>query len=89
MGKITYITVIGLIAGVLSIIGYLPQVWQTYTTKLVRDLSMGKLVLTLASALLWLLYAILSDSFALGATSCLTASMNFSLVIMKWRYNDT
>jgi len=84
---IDYITLIGLLAGTLSIIGYLPQVWKTYTTKHARDLSMGWLSLTLSSAILWFTYGILSNSLPLAITSALTATMNSSLIIMKRKYD--
>jgi MtN3 and saliva related transmembrane protein len=84
---INYITLIGLLAGTLSIIGYLPQVWKTYTTKHARDLSMGWLTLTLSSAILWFTYGILSNSLPLTITSAFTATMNLSLIIMKRKYD--
>jgi len=80
------IIIIGLLAGTLSIIAYIPQVWKTYTTKSAKDLSMKWLVLTLTSAILWFTYGILSNSLPLIITSAFTATMNSSLVIMKIKY---
>ena len=84
---IDYITLVGLLAGTLSIVGYLPQVWKTYTTRHAKDLSMGWLILTLSSAILWFTYGILSNSLPLIITSALTATMNSSLIIMKRKYD--
>ena len=42
---IDYITTIGLLAGTLSIVAILPQVWKTYITKHSKDLSM-KILMT-------------------------------------------
>lgn len=84
---IDYITLIGLTAGTLSIVAYIPQVWKTYTTKHSKDLSMGWLVFTLSSAILWFTYGILSNSLPLIITSALTATMNLSLIIMKRKYD--
>jgi MtN3 and saliva related transmembrane protein len=83
---IDYITVVGLAAGGLSIIAYLPQVWKTYTTKRAKDLSMKWLILTLLSAILWFTYGMLSNAMPLILTSCLTALMNTSLIVMKSKY---
>ena len=80
------IIIIGLLAGTLSIIAYIPQVWKTYTTKSAKDLSMKWLVLTLTSAILWFTYGILSNSLPLIITSAFTATMNSSLIIMKIKY---
>ena len=83
---IDYITTIGLLAGTLSIIAYLPQVWKTYITKHSKDLSMKWLVLTVISQLLWFTYGMLSNAMPLILTSCLTALMNTSLIVMKSKY---
>ena len=83
---IDYITVVGLAAGGLSIVAYIPQVWKTYTTKRAKDLSMKWLILTLTSSMLWFTYGVLSNSMPLILTSCLTALMNTSLILMKSKY---
>ena len=83
---IDYITVVGLTAGGLSIIAYIPQVWKTYTTKRAKDLSMKWLILTLTSSMLWFTYGVLTNAMPLILTSCLTALMNTSLILMKSKY---
>ena len=83
---IDYITVVGLVAGGLSIIAYIPQVWKTYTTKRAKDLSMKWLTLTLTSSMLWFTYGVLTNAMPLILTSCLTALMNTSLILMKRKY---
>ena len=83
---IDYITVVGLMAGGLSIIAYIPQVWKTYTTKRAKDLSMKWLILTLTSSVLWFTYGVLTNAMPLILTSCLTALMNTSLILMKSKY---
>ena len=84
---IDYITTIGLLAGTLSIVAILPQVWKTYTTKHSKDLSMKWLVITIGSQLLWFTYGMLSNVLPVILTSSLTCVMTSSLIIMKKKYD--
>jgi len=84
---IDYITTIGLLAGTLSIVAILPQVWKTYMTKHSKDLSMKWLVITIGSQLLWFTYGMLSNVLPVILTSSLTCVMTSSLIIMKRKYD--
>ena len=85
---IDYITTIGLLAGTLSIVAILPQVWKTYTTKHSKDLSMKWLLLTFGSQLLWFTFGMLSNVLPVILTSSLTSVMTSSLIIMKRKYDN-
>ena len=83
-----YITMIGLLAGTLSIIALIPQVWKTYITKHSKDLSMKWLLLTFISQLLWFTFGMLSIVLPVILTSSLTCVMTSSLIIMKRKFDD-
>jgi len=83
-----YITMIGLLAGTLSIIALIPQVWKTYITKHSKDLSMKWLLLTFISQLLWFTFGMLSNVLPVILTSSLTCVMTSSLIIMKRKFDD-
>ena len=85
---VDYNTVIGLLAGTLSIIAYLPQVWKTYTTKHTNDLSMKWLLLTFISQLLWFTFGMLTNVLPVILTSSLTCVMTSSLIVMKRKYDN-
>ena len=85
---IDYITLVGLLAGTLSIIGYLPQVWKTYTTKHSKDLSMKWLLITFGSQVLWFTYGILTGILPVILTSSSTCVMTSSLILMKRKYDN-
>ena len=84
---IDYITTIGLLAGILSIVAILPQVWKTYTTKHTNDLSMKWLVISIVAQLLWFTFGMLSNVLPVILTSSLTCVMSSSLIIMKRKYD--
>ena len=82
-----YITLIGLMAGTLSIVAYFPQVWKTYVTKHSKDLSMKWLIITFGSQVLWFTYGILTGVLPVILTSSLTCVMTSSLILMKRKYD--
>ena len=83
-----YITLIGLMAGTLSIVAYLPQVWKTYITKHSKDLSMKWLFITFGSQVLWFTYGILTGILPVILTSSSTCVMTSSLILMKRKYDN-
>ncbi len=83
-----YIILIGLMAGTLSIVAYLPQVWKTYITKHSKDLSMKWLLITFGSQVLWFAYGILTGILPVIFTSSSTCVMTSSLIIMKRKYDN-
>ena len=83
-----YITLIGLMAGTLSIVAYLPQVWKTYITKNSKDLSMKWLLITFGSQVLWFTYGILTGILPVILTSSSTCVMTSSLILMKRKYDN-
>tara|TARA_Y100000294_G_scaffold117326_1_gene108895 strand:+ start:328 stop:603 length:276 start_codon:yes stop_codon:yes gene_type:complete len=87
-GVIDYITLVGLLAGTLSIVAFLPQVWKTYTTKHTNDLSMKWLLLTFVSQLLWFTYGILTGVLPVILTSRTACVLTSGLIAMKRKYDD-
>jgi MtN3 and saliva related transmembrane protein len=66
---------IGVLAGVLTTIAYVPQVVRTWTSGTARDISLTMLLMLISGVALWILYA-----FHKGATSLLFANL-FTLVL--------
>ena len=83
-----YIILIGLLAGILSIVAYLPQVWKTYITKHSKDLSMKWLLITFGSQVLRFTYGILTGILPVILTSSSTCVMTSSLILMKRKYDN-
>ena len=54
----TAIEILGLAAGTISSITFLPQVYKTWQTKKAGDLSMSMMVIVFTSTIIWLIYGI-------------------------------
>lgn len=78
-------TLIGLMAGVFSTLGFVPQVIKTWRTKSSRDLSLGTFSVLVTGALLWLVYGALTwDIPLLLANSLSLVLLVGMLALMVW-----
>jgi MtN3 and saliva related transmembrane protein len=84
---IDYITIIGLVAGITSVIAIMPQVWKTWNTKHARDLSMKWLVINTGSQLLWFTFGVLSKVLPVILTSSFMFLLTVFLITMKRKYD--
>jgi MtN3 and saliva related transmembrane protein len=71
-----YIDIIGIVASVTSVVGFLPQIYKNQQTKSVQDLSIWMLLNFLICSLAWMIYGSLTDSLYVLLTNaaCLCAS---------------
>ena len=83
-----YITLIGLLAGLLSIIALTPQLFKTYKTKSTNDLSIKWLYINIVSQMLWFTFGILSNIIPIIITSSSVFILTVSLILMKIKYDS-
>lgn len=75
-----FITILGLVAGGLTTIAFLPQMFQIWRTKSAKDVSYIMLIIFMSGLFLWLIYGII-----LGALPVILAngvSLFFNLIIL-------
>ena len=82
----TVMGVIGILAGVLILSGWVPQILKGYRTKKLTDVSSYLMILIFAGAVLWLVYGIaLDDVYIMGVN---LAAMVLTMIVlsMKLKY---
>jgi len=82
----TTMGVIGILAGILILSGWVPQIARGYKTKRLNDVSPYLMILIFAGAVLWLIYGIaLDDVYIMGVN---VAAMVLTMVVlsMKLKY---
>jgi len=82
----TTMGVIGIIAGILILSGWVPQIVKGYKTKRLNDVSSYLMILIFAGAALWLVYGIaLDDVYIMGVN---IAAMILTMIVlsMKLKY---
>ena len=77
---------LGLIAGALTTISFLPQVIKSWRTKQTRDISLPMFTVLSIGLLLWLIYGILIRNLPVIFTNAITLVLAFSILIAKLKY---
>ncbi len=80
------IEIVGLIAGVLTTIAYLPQVRKTWKTKSVKELSLSMYIVMFIGVMLWLSYGILIHSISIILANIVTGILTSILIYFKLKY---
>lgn len=75
--------IIGLVAGTLTTLAFVPQVWRTWRTRQTRSLSLAWLLLFSAGLSLWLTYGVLSDDLPVILANGITLLLCLCLLVLK------
>jgi MtN3 and saliva related transmembrane protein len=84
--EIDYITTLGLVAGVLTTIAYLPQLIKTWKSKSADDLSWSMLIILCTGIVLWLVYGIYIQDVPIIAANIVTLVLATIILVLKIRY---
>ena len=79
---------LGLVAGSLTTISFLPQVIKTWQTRSAKDLSMVMFSVFCLGTLLWLTYGILIESSPIIIANAVTLVLSSILLFFKLRFKD-
>lgn len=82
----SFVSLLGLTAGTLTTLAYLPQAMHSFRTRSVSDLSLAMLLSLNLGLLLWLAYGVLIQSVPLVLANGLTFLLAFPLLVMKMRF---
>lgn len=81
-----FITVLGLIAGTLTTIAFIPQLMKTWRSRSAKDVSFIMLVVFSTGVFLWLIYGIYLQALPIILANALTLIFNLIIVCLKIRY---
>ncbi len=74
---------LGLFAGMLTTISFLPQVIKTWKTQSARDLSLEMFLIFCTGVLLWLIYGLIVGNVPIIVSNCLTIMLAGSILYFK------
>lgn len=77
---------LGLIAGSLTTLAFVPQVIKTWRSKSGNDISLGMFLLFSTGVLLWLIYGILIDALPVILANTVTLLLSLTVLLLKLRY---
>lgn len=78
---------IGMLAGVLAVVSFLPQAIKAYRTKSTNDISGPMFLLLILVALLWIVYGIFYQIPSLYISNALIVSIEIIIIILKFRFD--
>ena len=81
------IDILGIVAGILTTSGFVPQIIKTYKTKKVRDISLLMFILLLTGLLLWLIYGIIEKNIPILFTNITAITYVVIILSMKIKYS--
>jgi MtN3 and saliva related transmembrane protein len=87
MYGLSFISVVGFLAGALTTAANLPQVWKTYRDKSAEGLSFRMLLILCMGLALWMVYGFLTDSRPLILTNGIGTVLIGLLIVMKWKFD--
>ena len=82
----TAIEILGLTAGTITSVTFLPQVIRIWKTKSVKDLSLMMLLLLIVGTLSWLSYGLIIKDVAIIYTNTMVLTMSLIMLFFKLKY---
>lgn len=80
--------ILGLIAGTLSCITFVPQIFKTWQSKSVKDISVMSFTIVVVSTLIWLVYGIIKQLPSVILTNVIVCLSAIIMLILKWKYSE-
>jgi MtN3 and saliva related transmembrane protein len=79
---------IGILAGTLTTIAFVPQVYKTYRSKSAKDLSLGMFLIFFTGVVCWLLYGIIIHNWPIIISNFFVVLLSATLLSFKFIYKD-
>lgn len=79
--------ILGVTAGTLTTVAFIPQLAKALKSKSTGDLSWGMVLTFTIGVLLWLIYGIWIDSLPVILANAVTLLLQFGIVTLKIKYD--
>jgi len=77
------VEILGLLAGCLTTLSFLPQVWLVWEKRSAGDISLGMYLLMCSGVAMWLAYGLLIHSRPVVLANGLTLLLSSAVLVMK------
>jgi MtN3 and saliva related transmembrane protein len=80
------VQILGLLAGSLTTIAFVPQVIKTYQSRSAKDLSLGMFTIFCSGTALWLSYGLVIGDLPVIVANAMTLALSAVLIFFKFRF---
>jgi len=77
---------IGMIAGTLTTIAFVPQVWRVWKTRSTSDISLGMYLVFTAGVGFWLAYGLMLGAWPIIVANSVTLALTGTVLALKLRH---
>lgn len=77
---------IGLLAGTLTTLSFVPQVMKAWQTRSLADFSLSMLVTFALGVSLWVVYGLMAGGASVVVANAVTLALALALLVMKLRF---
>jgi MtN3 and saliva related transmembrane protein len=81
-----FIDVLGLVAGTMTTIAFLPQLLKTWKSKSAKDVSLVMMITFCSGVALWIVYGFAIGAMPIIAANVVTLTLALMILILKIRY---
>lgn len=81
-----FINLLGLIAGTLTTIAFLPQLIKTWKSKSAKDVSLVMMITFCVGVFLWIVYGLAIEAMPIVVANVVTLALALLILILKIRY---
>lgn len=82
------VTAIGLVAGTLTTISFLPQLVHTVRCKSAKEISYTMLIAFMSGVILWLIYGIFLRALPIILANAVTLALILAILVLKVYYGE-
>ncbi len=80
------VTILGLVAGTLTTVSFLPQLVKAWRSRSTHDISVGMFSLLAAGIALWILYGVITSDVPVIAANVVSLLLVVLILALKLRY---
>jgi len=80
------LTILGLLAGFLTTISFLPQVLKAWSTRSTKDVSLGMFLVLALGIVLWIVYGVVRDDIPVTVGNCISLVLVLIILGLKIKY---
>jgi MtN3 and saliva related transmembrane protein len=77
---------LGAVAGILTTLAFVPQVWGVWKTRSTRDISLGMYLVFTAGVAFWLAYGLVLGAWPIIVANAVTLALTGTVLALKLRH---